>query len=130
MSDTTTEVKAGRELDALIAEKIMGYTDIENRAPDGGNSWWGNPPAPCEHGTRIPYYSTYMGDAWEVVEHMMEQGYYINIFGPGHQGEGDMHWTVNFWSGHYVAGKARELILPLAICQAALEAALQPSGTG
>lgn len=67
---TTDEIEQGiarrdanRQLDAAIAEKIMGYTDVHST---GGGSWWGKPPEPCEYGTKIPHYTTYTDDALEV----------------------------------------------------------------
>lgn len=45
----TTELKAGRELDALVAQHVFGFTQI------------------------VDDYSTSIADAWEVVEHMRQE---------------------------------------------------------
>lgn len=65
-------MNAGRELDALVAEKVMGWTWDENTAwsPTGsrnarvadGDLWWWLPP-----------YSTDIAAAWEVVERIRER---------------------------------------------------------
>lgn len=57
-------MKAGRELDALIAEKVMGWERLEKIL---------HPPGPYEMnawGNMIPHYSTDIDAAWEVVEKM------------------------------------------------------------
>lgn len=51
---------AGRELDALIAEKVMGLVLVEY---DGALRIRSEHP--------IPKYSMEMGAAWEVVDHML-----------------------------------------------------------
>jgi hypothetical protein len=63
---------AGRELDALIAEKVMGYDDI--LMPD----CYGRPPdmVHVEHYRHeIPHYSTQIADAWLVVEKLSFEFY-------------------------------------------------------
>lgn len=55
---------AGRELDALVAEKVMGWDEVDGK--------WGYP-----RGTGlqqvIPAYSTRIQDAWMLVEHFKGQ---------------------------------------------------------
>jgi len=71
------EMTAGREMDALIAEKVMGYTlsglslpaypkyklfDIESGEFSG-------------YVKEVPHYSTDIAASWEVVKHMKKQGW-------------------------------------------------------
>ena len=63
-----TELPAGRELDALIAEKVMGrvVTHPEQSSPGYLLEWSGD--AYEVGGARtLPSYSTDIADAWEVV---------------------------------------------------------------
>lgn len=87
-------MKAGRELDALVAEKVMGLpiTDFTKTARQPYYSWGGkynnihyapnNEPyvvtgvekAGCPHVRRIDDYSTSISDAWQVVEKLVKEG--------------------------------------------------------
>lgn len=60
-----SELKAGRDLDALIAEKVMGWT----RIPKERETLWQSPTAGSWPVTlaRIPKYSTDIAAAWKVV---------------------------------------------------------------
>lgn len=112
----------GRELDALIAEKVMGYK-VENTAEGyflkgqlGNYSW---------HNTVLRY-STDISAAWEVVEHFNELGWDISVVGSGELKSSDS-WHVEF-EPRYVGGETNGVIIeggfsaPLAICLAALKA--------
>ena len=69
MSDTT-EMVAGRELDALVAERVMGWTGIERHIRGGiAMPPWPSGLDPVTSAYRtIPRYSTSIADAWLVVE--------------------------------------------------------------
>jgi len=84
---------AGREMDALVAEKVMrlcvhDWTFIPNNDDDGGvgrtcqkchKEFWGlNPPA---YGESYGSYSTDISAAWEVVETLRERQIPIQIRG-------------------------------------------------
>jgi hypothetical protein len=61
MLERRIEMKAGRELDALVAEKVIGLTDF----------YWLS--GELHHEARykqllVPHYSTNISDAWQVVE--------------------------------------------------------------
>jgi hypothetical protein len=63
-------VKAGRELDALVAEKVMGWEPVND--PDTG-LWWRVPkggynPSGFQSEDAPPAYSTDIAAAWQVVE--------------------------------------------------------------
>lgn len=118
-------MNAGRELDALVAEKVMGLGCIHPDAvrAEGGGGWivWGRVPAgDCAPiGTRFPAYSTDIGAAWEVVVRMAElfpQRDFLLV---------RMHenawWEAQFTDDANLAEQA-EPTAPLAICLAALRA--------
>ena len=93
-------MEAGRELDALVEEKLM-------KAPFAGDYQ--------------QHYSTDIAAAWEVLEKMQDNGWFWNIdydygelvagFGKGRDSEGDLSW-------HYEQAETT----PHAICLAALKA--------
>lgn len=111
-------MNAGRELDALIAEKVMGL-HVEWR--DGRPLWVGKdlPGTPLVldgglFGHTIPNYSTDIARAWEVVEKFNDCRL--------HRDPKDRMWicAMNSYSAHQPVGEA--ITAPLAICLAALKA--------
>ena len=108
-----------RELDALVAEKVMGWQDA--RAffpwPESGvmlDNYAMMPP----HGgairdiAHVPHYSTDIAAAWEVWETLRSRDYYIAFTDTGYGVfEGD-DWLL----------VTEADTAPLAICRAALEA--------
>ena len=113
-------MRAGRELDALVAEKVMGMVD--NR-PSGrsGEMWgimdWYAPGEPVWVGD-FPLYSTDISAAWEVVEKMREKGFYLDT--NNRQPEG--YWCEFADEGYEVGGQAFGESEPHAICLASLRA--------
>ncbi len=126
------EMPAGRELDALVSEKVMGWvwiafeiahtTDVVRR-PYPGDSW------DVQHGRRadftepiaygwdsnLPHYSTDIAAAWRVVDR--RKGEYTFILS---YNQHEHTWWVCFDPvNHY---EARADTAPLAICRAALKA--------
>ena len=105
LSEKKMALKAGRELDALVAEKVMGL-------PGAAVGGWYNPnllDGP-------PPYSTDIAAAWEVVEKLLELGWHVDI---------EDGWCVIVYGGR--DGKADSEMevgetAPEAICLAALEA--------
>jgi hypothetical protein len=98
----------GLELDALIAEKVMGLSVSKEIIRDGSGA---------RYYPELLHYSTDIAAAWEVVEKMgtlprkdMQRG--------GFQVNYDDHgWTASFWR-EYAFGESA----PHAICLAALKA--------
>lgn len=98
-------MKAGRELDALVAEKVMG--DV---------------------GGTVPYYSASLEAMWLVIDAMYQRGYWCQMRTPFQAGaDGDGFWAgftphgTSGWNGkpdHWT----RADDMPHAICLAALEA--------
>lgn len=139
-------MKAGRELDALIAEKVMGWevlTDELEIAKREGTPdlvdpqrwhrrkvWFkGNEKMACEECGTLPAYSTNITDAWEVVERL------VSTPGPN----GDHHSVQVDYSGDAVVVidenedwqvSAIADTAPLAICLAALKAVSQEGQHG
>lgn len=101
MTEAEARALPPRELDALVAEKVMGYGPKND---------------PCHAGEWSP--STSISAAWEVVENMKEDG---DVFIEWWQ---DDLWTV---SNKPIGVRDNGVILeadtaPLAICLAALKA--------
>lgn len=141
------ELTAGRELDALVAEKVMGwrrslgcFDNRNNWNPEGvilvpfpgteygpKREWTTNP---ITNTRNVPHYSTDIAAAWEVVERLRENGWVIGI------GIDDEPWEdpagggthgcslLGCNRGRTDATDIREYAdtTPLAICLAALKA--------
>ena len=113
---------AGRELDALVAERVMGWTrgpekNPPNRTwPIASSRTWRAPDS--HHARALPRYSTLIDDAWQVVAKMRADGFGFSL--TDDQGE---TWTAEFWNPviRLTADTA-----PLAICRTALIAAVEP----
>jgi hypothetical protein len=119
------ELVAGRELDALVAEKVMGWHSSEDGyfwlRVDGGFGGYVTEEPPFSGG-RAPRFapSTDITAAWQIVEHMHKRGFHIVL------------WFDDFGTGQWGARFPRGLIgrdrsdhghtAPLAICRAALAA--------
>lgn len=110
-------MKAGRELDALIAEKVMGWRNCEV------SGWretraYGKPPYfdDSDPDVCINDYSTNIADAWLVVEKFDTQNHTVRI---SNTMGGDWSCVI-----HGVWGEERVVAenVPLAICLAALKA--------
>ena len=126
-----TDLPAGRDLDALIAEKVMGWTIT---APNWGHREIFPPFDPPEDpddqctshsvAADIPHYSTDISAAWEAVETM---GYRpFSVFsslvstGPAVDGKIPCRWEwFCYFDDPAFPGQAETA--PLAICRAALK---------
>lgn len=122
------EPTTGRELDVLIAEKVMGQTDLahlqgcyeESTLPDG-DGYEGFFCPRCKRsasdtGPCAPSYSSNIAAAFQVVERMNELRYSVSIYSQG-------SWRVEFEdrTDNLTEYRAFGDTLPLAICRAALE---------
>lgn len=136
------EIPAGREMDALVAEKVMGWKHVGNWEGDDRyhpvDAIWadgdGNtlPPDPW------PHYSTNIAAAWKVVEKMISVGtlkgtgdvvlYYVNNDGCYYDDVGGAHWycaVCVYEDGpeyDFDDDGVRADTAALAICRAALKA--------
>ena len=119
-----TTLKAGRELDALVAEKVMGWTF--RPYGNGGGEWTVNGKK-MEfggfEGGSLPYYSTSIAGAWEIVEKVLQHP--CRTFGIIVDEATDT-WIVKMDKIRCVFNDCRiteqNEELPLAICLAALKA--------
>jgi len=107
----------GRELDALVAEKVMGW-EYKDAIYSWGEvlrpSQWIKPNGwPVD---RVSCYSTDISAAWEVVE---EMGDCLHLKQHGEQGE----WEA--WFCGYPNSKAHGETAPETICKAALLAVME-----
>lgn len=130
-------MKPGRELDALVAEKVMGMPVHWERAAIIGNRlvWVRCEPyrvgemQRTEDGRPIPAYSTDIA-AWEVVEEMVGQGFDIDlsstILSPDFMA---VSWSAMF-SRFTTKAKAMAEAVAEAICKAALLAVLEEQPMG
>ncbi len=128
-------MKAGRELDALIAEKVMGWTRNQWKGMlektdfcvlCGITCRAGNHPRIehdfCRTGKSIvaPEYSTSIADAWLVVEKMQSNAWAANVL--THEADDNMceFWKLN--DLNFPVCVNHQASVPLAICLAALKA--------
>jgi len=107
--DEIDKMEAGRKLDALVAEKVMGLSGPFDVCDCG---WPGNHIGK----TLIPPYSTSISAAWEVVEKLKADGTTIDIQSrtPG--------WTVIVDELYDSGVEVRAPTAPVAICFAAIKA--------
>lgn len=126
------EMPAGREMDALVAEKVMGLTVVPDLISGSGFRATDmsrpsafqpelEPPMPLFEANPIKPYSTDIAAAWEVVEKIRLNATLDHIE-ERHEAEGV--WVVQFcaktsnepWWHEHAYGDT----VPLAICRAAL----------
>lgn len=113
-----------RELDAEIAVKIFGWSDIEVQRNMVNNNRWGSPPSDEEDGykTVVPAYTEKMDLAWRVVDKLqmtitLRQYPYNRAYVTF--GNWDNSEDMSEANGRYCT--------PTAICLAAIAAVTQPN---
>lgn len=126
-------LEAGRELDLLIAEKIMGWKRL-GRVPKQtflqADHVYRNEHGQYVEPESIPSFSGDIAAAWRVVEHMRENGYTLNLFVHANDEDENVHRTAvaTFIYDHrpkMIRGRSFKYRSPsaaLAICVAALRA--------
>jgi hypothetical protein len=108
-------MKAGRELDLLVAKHVMGYFKIKSLIPDEPNKVF-YPELQMKDGELVPHYSTDIKDAWEIVEKLRKD--WTMEIRQVRNGTLDVTFY-NYDAKH----KSRNIdTAPLAICLAALKA--------
>lgn len=130
-----TEVAAGRELDAEVAVRVMGWENLQSGAytpwgrdvcgtdPTHEGGWDGAGRKP------IPHYSTKIGDAWLVVEKLKfsviyyegRRKWYVGRFDGGIWDHGPIDGDLSPDPDHGYA------TAPEAICRAALQHLREPT---
>lgn len=113
-------MKAGRELDALVAEKVMGHkvkmwNDVRVRKIQVDIPLMQVGEFEHEH---IPRYSSIIADAWQVVEKLSSQGSGVEIY---QDVDCPCECTLYMRNGKNIYQKADTA--QLAICLAAIKAA-------
>ena len=113
-------MKAGRELDALIAEKLWGKRVMDGN-PCSHSGCLSHVSHPCDgcgrwHPGLIPHYSTRIADAWLVVEKLRADGFRWAI------GSERNEWDIYLEDRKMGSGEGHAKTAPLAICLAALKA--------
>lgn len=108
-------LKPGRELDALVAEKVMEWQDcmLDNKPIDG----LGKTPE-GRTAVIIPNYSTNIAAAWEVVEKMRNLGWFFDL-------NFQASYTAMFRTDYLITTRRfeeKEETAPHAICLGALKA--------
>ena len=122
---------AGRELDALVAERVMGWTDVAESAEVIRcvlyRRWFGRPPGEydadwwTEDGrTFIPSYSFYIERGWEVLD-WLEEDWFVVLSGSSQSGLWECYLIARTIVKQEVTGCADTPTL--AICRAALRTA-------
>ena len=112
-----TTVKPGRELDALVAEKVMGckvYVEANGNPRcdcPGANATGPRPHASYGLYASLKRYSTDIAAAWEVVEKMREDGFLVALYR-----------SAGAWIADTNPGYGKSDTAPHAICLAALRA--------
>lgn len=72
-------MKPGRELDILIAEKVIGEKVIELDECNGIDNLWLSKNRGYRDYVELPCYSTEIASAWEVVNKLILDSYDFNI---------------------------------------------------
>ena len=108
------EMNPGPELDALIAERVMGWTARWPADQHAENEPRWNTPEGHNH---LLEFSKDHGDAWEVVEKLRDD-YHFNVDKVESANGGFEAWKVSFVQGLFSKSKS----FPHAICLAALKA--------
>lgn len=121
-------MKPGREMDALIAEKVLGWTDIRRVNPavihsfsaDGNHANFGFSPVLYKH-IPFPLYSTDISAAWEVAEHFKTKDYLYSL---KNLAGGKYEFSLLDWGGKCSTYSGQGNTPSEAICKAALIAVL------
>jgi hypothetical protein len=114
-------MEAGQELDALVAEKVMGWTNL---FPVDTHAILGSRTGINARGNRhqLPSYSTDIAAAWAVVEKLMMQDIWIAMCPYSFHAQ-PVGWFVEYFiDKDKKGGEIEAATAPLAICLAALKA--------
>ncbi len=114
-------MKAGRELDALVAEKVMGWSDVGEITI--GMTVYVAGHRPEGEQTVVPSYSTDIAAAWTVVERMRELGWRMlleNWVSSDDAYAAFFHPQDRYRYGNHIG--VTDDTAPVAICRAALRA--------
>lgn len=113
-----TNLDAGRELDALVAERVMGWTRLPI-TPEWTHERWRNP-ADQNVWLTTPHYSESIAAAWQVVERLQQEGFDVAVTVGGDWPKWNHLWFCRIGGIAEVEEAAPSV--SLAICRAALAA--------
>jgi len=114
--DEIMAMEAGREMDALVAEKVMGW-ELRTFKSNGVDFWHIPGTVRCE--LDAPKFSTDIGAAWEVVEKMIGEMWNLSL-----EYQSAVYWCE--FGKTCVPGDGEIAdTAPLAICRAALLAVME-----
>ena len=117
-------MQAGRDLDAEVAVKVMGWMLVHKPIGDGPRTDAAiSPTTQCM--MSIPHYSTDIEAAWAVVEKLLADEYLVNV--KAYHADHFPMWEVCILDHHGMEQKTQADTAPLAICLAALKA-IGPAG--
>lgn len=115
----------GRELDALVAEKVMGWIDIQKQSIANAfgqrvmDDYVGQPSIGATQPVLVPRYSTMIQEAWKVADKLRGEVQFLAVIsGKGPQGAQPWICKINR-EGSFLEERADTA--PLAICLAALK---------
>ena len=116
----------GRELDALVAEKVMGWVEVEKKPIANAfgqavmEDYVGKPAANAPQPVLVPRYSTMIQEAWKVADKLRGDTQFVAVIsGKGPQGVQPWICKVNRDGGFI---EERGETAAVAICLAALKA--------
>lgn len=116
---------AGRELDALVAEKVMGWTKatLHDEVSGPEQYWCSGKVAHVLVDSWTP--SAFIHYAWKVVEKLAKDGKHLALQAPGSTDMNECYRTFPKWTADFefrLDSEAEADTAPLAICLAALKA--------
>jgi hypothetical protein len=118
----------GRDLDALVAEKVMGWIDIKKQSIANAygqpvmEDYVGQPSIGATQPVLVPRYSTMIQEAWKVADKLRGEVQFLAVIsGKGPQGTQPWICKINR-EGAFLEERADTA--PLAICLAALKGVL------
>jgi hypothetical protein len=114
--DEIMELGVGRYLDALVAEKVMGWTRVSEYRPSLLTDLIGQPPD-FEYKDIVPSYSAQISAAWAVICLLENNGWMWRMQYDAHEVEVTF-WDMNKENKSVTASGGS--FAPLAICRAAL----------
>jgi hypothetical protein len=116
---------AGRELDALVAEKVMGWIDVRKQSIANAfgqhvlDDYVGQPNIGATQPVLVPRYSLMIQEAWKVADQLRAKSQFVAVIsGTGPQGMQPWICKINREGGFI---EERADTAPVAICLAALK---------
>jgi hypothetical protein len=120
------EMQAGRELDVMVAEKVMGWrwpVSADRGSPLGVRDHWRDDANKTVYlPEQLPYFSNDDASAWQVVDELHHQGLKVTVVVDSYSDT----VLANIKKLNRTIADATASTMPLAVCQAALMALEAP----